>query len=244
MRRLLAFMLLAGLALFSGCTGNAQPAPVAPPHTAIQQSVASAGCTAQTPTTARGYTTLWSKLPVTQWGGGDVSISVKIGARTVWLYGDTLSTGRFEHSTAIVQTAGCLHVSHGGAQLLPNSGLSWYWIAAASADGPTDVKILAESVHRTGSGVWSFAVGTSRYALASLNSAGDLTFSHWLTSSATPAKPVGTLLRVGYGHLEYGQVVHHDIRLADGHYLLTICQNWDDGKTHPLQAYAPIFGEA
>jgi hypothetical protein len=241
MRKFVPFGLLVGSVAIIGCTSAHSSTPA---HGVIEQSVVQTGCVAPAPTTARGYTALWAKLPVAQWGGGDVSISVKLGTRTVWLYGDTLSTGRFVHSSAIIQHGGCLHVSHGGAQLLPNMGTTWYWVARASAYSPSSVKILAESVHRTGVGPWDFITGQSRYALASLNGAGDLTFTRWLTSSATTPKPTGTLIRVSAGHVEYGQVVHRDIRLADGRYLLTTCQNWDDGRLHAPRAYAPLFSEA
>jgi hypothetical protein len=243
MRKLVVFLLLVSTAMLSGSASSALPAPVTTAR-AVRQSIVQTGCHTPAPTTARGYTALWAKLPVARWGGGDVSISVKLGARTVWLYGDTLSTGRFVHSTAIVQTGGCLHVSRQGAQVLPNAGTSWYWIVSASAYGPGAVKILAESVHRTGAGAWDFAIGSSRYALVAVSKAGDLTFSRWLPGTYATPKPAGTLIRVSAGHVEYGQVVHRDIRLADGRYLLTTCQNWDDGRLHALRAYAPLFSEA
>ena len=105
------------------------------------------------------------------------------------------------------------------------------------------MKILAESVRRTGSGVWDFATGSSRYAVAAVSATGDVTFARWLPGTVATPKPTGTLLRVGAGHLEYGQVVHRDVKLADGHFLETVCQNWDDGRLHPASAYRPLFRE-
>ena len=65
-----------------------------------------------------------------QWGAADVSISVQLlDGRALWLYGDTFSTKRFVHSTAIVQDRGCLHVANAGDQLLPNDDDTHiYWI--------------------------------------------------------------------------------------------------------------------
>jgi hypothetical protein len=247
MRRMITIgFVTAGLALTCGATFAAANITDTH-HTKVSPVVApvrrAASCPAA-PTTAAGYTAMFAKLNPAQWGGGDVSISVKLGTRTVWLYGDTLSTGRMVHSTAIVQTGGCLHVSHGGTQLLPNSGSSWYWIAAANAYGRSSVRILATSVHRTGSGPWDFATGRSRYAVAAVSAAGDVTFTRWLPGTVATPKPSGTLVRVGPGHVEYGQVVHRDIPLADGRYLRTLCQNWDDGRMHAPRAYAPLFSTA
>jgi hypothetical protein len=235
--------ILAGVATTHSESRTTHSAP-AVPTVAISHPATGARCARPAPATVAGYTALWAKLPVAQWGGADVSISVRLAdGREVWLYGDTFSTGRFVHSTAIVQNRGCLHVSHAGAQLLPNSGASWSWIVSATRYGSAGVKILAETVHRTGTGPWDFATGRSRYAIATVSGAGDVTFGHGLPGTVATPAPVGPLIRVGPGHVEYARVVHHEIQLTDGHLLVTTCQNWDDGTLHPVTSYRPIFSE-
>jgi hypothetical protein len=155
---------------------------------------------------------MFARTPIDQWGGADTAITVTVGARRVWLFSDTLSTGRLVHSTAITQTGGCLHVSHRGAQLLPDFTNGWYWITAARPYGTSSLRIKAETVRRTGNGPWDFATGRSRYAIAAVNRAGDVTFSRWLPGTVASDKPSGTLVRTAPGHVTYGRVVHHDIR--------------------------------
>jgi hypothetical protein len=184
---------------------------------------------------------MFARTSVSEWAGGDTALTVTLGRRHVWLFSDTLSTGRFVHSTAVTQTAGCLHVSHHGAQLLPDSATGWYWITSAAAYGPSTLRIKAMTVRRTGAGPWDFTTGRSRYAIAVVRPAGDVTFSRWLPGTLASDEATGVLARVGPGHVTYGRVVHRDIRLADGHYLVTVCQNWDDGVLHPLRQYAPLF---
>lgn len=198
------------------------------------------GCHAPAPTTAAGYTAAFSRIPVAQWGGGDVAITVTLGTRHVWLFGDTLSTSRFVHSSAITQDGGCFHVSHGGAQLLPDSGSAWWWIESASRVTGSTIRVKAEIVHRTGTGAWGFATGRSRYALAVVSAAGDVTFTRWLPGTVPSDKPRGVLRRLASGQVSYGRYVHRDIPVAGG-YLVTTCRNWDDGRLHPLRTYAPAF---
>jgi hypothetical protein len=103
---------------------------------------------------------MFAALAITVWGAADGSISVKVGATSVWLYGDTFSTGRFVLSTAIAQDHGCLHVSHGGAQLLPNDNATHiYWIKSAVAVSPTRVDVRARTVTLTGTRPWAFKNG-------------------------------------------------------------------------------------
>jgi hypothetical protein len=76
-------------------------------HAELVVKAAPASCAKKAPTSAARYAALFAALPVKEWGAADGSISVKVAARSVWFYGDTFSTGRFLHSTAITQsTAG------------------------------------------------------------------------------------------------------------------------------------------
>lgn len=226
-----------------------QPGSAAPDKTrttktvvvsAVTHPARHSGCHAAAPATAAGYAAMFARTPAAQWAGGDTAITVQVGARHVWLFSDSLSTGRFVHSAAIVQTGGCLHVSHAGQQLLPNTRTGWYWITSATVYGRSGLRIKAESVKQTGQGPWDFATGRSRYALATVNAAGDVTFTRWLPGTPTADKPAGTLVRTGPGRVTYGRAVHHDIRIGSS-YLVTVCRNWDDGVLHPLRTYAPTF---
>jgi hypothetical protein len=214
------------------------PAPIKPGTPAVPT------CSKPAPTSPAGYAAMFAALPAQQWGAGDVSISVQVGSRSVWLYGDTLSTGRFVHSTAVTQDRGCLHVSNGGAQLLPNDDASHiYWIESAAATRG-GLAITARSIHLTGSGVWAFAdAGFSRTAIVGLSAAGDLTFDHWLAPVISPAPNPGPMYSFGDGnahHFGYARHTHVEAHLANGQILVTTCQNWDD-RYPTFAEYRPIF---
>jgi hypothetical protein len=235
-----------------------------------------ATCTVPTPTTAAGYAAMFAAVPTSQWGGADVSISVRVGGTNVWLWGDTISSvtswspfaGRFVHSSAIAQNYGCTHVSHAGAQLLPNdSDGTWYWIkaaAAAAAADSTHLRITADHVQRTGSGAWDFAVIGERTATAVLDVNGDVTFQSWTGAPVAPQHVVqkdgayppwsSTVSEISDGkvlasnlphstaHFSYAPFIHSGtVRLASGKVLLTVCTN-----STPLASYAgyrPLFFE-
>lgn len=194
------------------------------------------------PTTVDGYRAMFAKVPVSQWGGADVSISTKLrDGRRVWLYGDTLSGNNgFVHSTALTQSGGTLHVSAGGKQVLPNAKDAngrtiIFWVEQAKQQASGDLLITAAPVTLTGTGLFDFHRDPtrSRQALVAINSAGDLTFKKWvryihrplLTIDGEDAHPApdGKV-----GHWYYSYVIH-DIRLADGTWLETNAQNWEDG---------------
>lgn len=79
------------------------------------------------PATADGYAQMFDQLDPAQWQAADVGITVAMpDGRSVWLWGDTFSEGRFVHSSAIIQTGSLLTVSHQGAQLLPDDGERYY----------------------------------------------------------------------------------------------------------------------
>jgi hypothetical protein len=202
-------------------------------------------CGTPAPTTAVGFAHLFATLNPSEWGAADVAISVPLGdGRSVWLFGDTLSTRRFVHSSAITESGGSLHVSHHGAQLLPNvDAETIYWIDGGkeTAEGLT---ISARAIRLTGTGPWDFTdAGWSRTALATVSPAGDVTFVRWLSKTSSPAPNPGRMYVYGPHHFGYARHTHPEFKLADGHVLVTTCQNWDDGKTHPLAAYRPLFSE-
>jgi len=223
-------------------------------------------CTVPTPTSAAGYSAMFATVPAAQWGGADVSISVRVGPTNVWLWGDTISqvaswspfVGRFVHSTAVTQRYGCLHVSHAGAQLLPNDpDGTWYWIKSAAAIDTTHLRVTADHVERTGSGAWDFAVIGQRTATAVLDAAGDVTFQAWTDAPVSVQNIVrkdggiyapwtqtvsevatGLVLVSGLPHttsyFSYAPFVHTaTTHMASGKTLLTVCTN-----SSPLTGYA------
>ncbi len=263
MRRV-AVLLLAALAA-SGCaaaagTVVAHPARTVPPPAVV---LATPICTRPAPDTAAGYSALFATTDPREWGGADVAVSVPLGGRSVWLFGDTFSAGpdgrgRFVHSTAITQRAGCLHVSHGGAQLLPDERRvavptptdpsRIYWIQGGRALGPDTLAVTARTIELTGTGPWDFRDGgASRTALATLDEAGDVTFVRWLATNPGPAPDPGPLIDCeaprppAAHHFCYGRHRHPELTLAGGHVLVTVSQNWDDGVLHPMREYQPLF---
>ena len=212
---------------------------------ALVAASAPAPCAKKAPVTAAGYARMFAALPTRQWGAADGALSLKVGTRSVWFYGDTFSDGRFVHSTAITQNRGCLHVSHAGAQLLPNDNPSHiYWIESAVATSPTRIRIWARTVTLTGTRAWAFKDGGyDRAAIATLNAAGDLTFRYWVRKIASPIPDPGPMYVYGPHHFGYGRRTHPELKLASGKMLVTTSQNWDDNVLHPPSAYRVLFTE-
>jgi hypothetical protein len=202
-------------------------------------------CAKKAPSKAAGYAAMFAALPTRVWGAADVSISVKVGARSVWLFGDTFSDGRIAHSTAVIQDRGCLHVSDGGAQLLPNDDARHiYWIQSAVAVSATRVDVRARAITLTGTRAWAFKDGGfDRIAITRLNRAGDLTFVRWGAKVATPVPDPGPMYVYGPHHFGYGRSTHPELKLASGRMLVTTCQNWDDGVLRGPAAYRTVFNE-
>jgi hypothetical protein len=237
-------VLLAGLGGAAFARSSHAPQRVA--ATVPVAVVAPKGCTKPAPTTTTGYAAMFAAVPTSQWGAGDLSISVPLGHRSVWLYGDTFSAGRFVHSTAIVQTGGCLHVSHAGAQLLPNDDAHHiYWINTATAHGST-LTIQALAITLTGKGVWAFRyTGHIRTAQATVSPAGDVTFVRWTADRKSPMPSPSPVYRIDNRphHFGYARHTHPEAHLASGRMLVTICQGYDDGILHPFADSRPIFTE-
>lgn len=221
------------------------------------------------PTTVAGYEKMFDKVPVAQWGGGDVSISHKLpDGRRVWLYGDTLSKNNgFVHSTALVQTGSKLHVSQGGKQLLPNSGkdpadpkrelISWI---DGVKQGPTRNTLVVSSMQMSvgKANAWDFRntrEGQSRQAIVKVDDTGNMKFVKWKGWAPTPTKNnphlTNDFVTEGPNHYTYGTITH-DIKLADGSKLTTRSQNWDNSFDDHMNSdgsfryrdWAPIFGKS
>lgn len=251
---------------------HAAVSPVQVPKVAVKVAHAAtqARCALPAPSTARGFAKLFSSINTAEWGAADVSISVPLpDGRSVWLYGDTfeqdaiyLKNGaldttkpwRMPHSTSIVQDGGCLHVSNGGNQLLPNDDATHiYWITSATALTGTWnnwLHVTARSITITGKGAWSFSDnGFSRTASVYADPAtGNVTFINWNTKTVGPpaSSPLINCEAPAYPiphHVCYAHHTHPEFNLASGKTLATTCQNWDDGLPHPLSAFRPIFTE-
>jgi hypothetical protein len=268
-RHVLGCLVILGCVVFgvevSGAAASDETAARVAPSTVVASiGTKSGGCTKRAPNSAVGYAAMFRALPATLWAGGDLSLSVPLpDGRSVWLYGDTFSTGRMVHSSAVTQDRGCVHVSHDGAQLLPNDDADdVYWIAAARVTGSAQLTITAQRVHLTGKNIFDFEPGTFRAAVAAVGRNGDLTFQRWLPGS--PAPPVrgstyddwpfddivtvqGKRLTVSRhrspAQYFYSPYVHPEASLASGGLLVSIAQNWGDGVLHPPAEYCPIFTE-
>jgi ribosomal protein L24 len=184
------------------------------------------------PTTAKGYADMWSQIDPAEWGGADVSISVPLkDGRSVWLYGDTLSGNNgFVHSTAIVQDGGTLHVSHGGAQLLPNDDAQHiYWVEDAHPVGPNKIAVDASPMQIGNKSVWDFhrTRPEARRAIVTVDAQGNVTFDRW--KGYVKGEPIEPAVKIlGPNHYAYGQQAHPELKLASGKVLYTVSQNWDD----------------
>jgi len=204
-------------------------------------------CRRSAPTSAAGYAAMFAGVDPARWGAADVALSVPLpDGRVVWLFGDTLSTRRFVHSSAIVQTGGCLHVSGGGSQLLPDADATHvYWISSARvvAGG---MNVTAREIELTGRGPWDFRDdGHDRVALVRVVG-DDVEFARWLGRHESAAPDPGPMIAIDPAHRHhfgYGRRPHPEAQLASGDVLVTTCQNWDDGRPHPFSAYRPLFSE-
>lgn len=219
-------------------------------------------CPLPAPTSAAGYAALWETIPNKQWAGGDIGISVQVGNRDVWLYGDSWRPGAADgahlvHSAAVVQTGGCVRAANGGRQLLPNDDPHHiYWIQDARAVSATTLEISARLIRVTGSAPWDFEDGGQyRSAWFAITAGGDLTFLRWTRRISSPP-PAGTSFYSARGtpvadpgpdHIFYALHTHPECVLADGRTLTTLAQNWTDGRRHTRPSWkaenAPIWLE-
>lgn len=243
--------------LIAAATATACATPAADAHQTLLTPTATAtarqkppSCRIPAPDSARGYATMFAQVDPSQWGAADVGISVPLSdGRAVWLYGDTWSShgaGRFVHSTAITQDRGCLRVSNGGAQLLPDGDGVWWWVEAGIEVRPGVLHITAEQQRSTGgSGMWAFEyTGITSTAEATVDRRGDVTFQRWVSHDQRPAADPGEMIFLGGPHFAYSVREHPEARLASGLTLWTAAQGWDDGTLHRFEDYAFLFVEA
>jgi len=242
----LQLMLLAGLIAGYAQPAEAREVPVDLPAVSAPM-VQTERCSKPAPDTAKGYQRAFANLDDREWGAADVGISVPLNdGRTVWLWGDTFSTGRFVHSTAVVQDGGCLHVSNGGAQLLPNDGAKYYWIEAAFRHGEENlIWIAAEETAKDPKAEWGFRyTGYNRLAVVWIDPTGDAVFQGWQGRIKAPqAAKLSDLVELRNGQIQYSHRLHSHVELASGKTLMSAARNWTDGKMHPLRSYLPVFTE-
>jgi hypothetical protein len=253
------------LAVVTGSVARARPSTSPRVIARAHAATAPAPCHAPAPATAPAYAQLFAHVDPHEWGAADTAITVPVGHRSVWLFSDTFSSGpdghgRFVHSTAITQDGGCLHVSHGGAQLLPDEHVSaepstsdpsvMYWIEGGRALGRDRVEISARAIELVGTGAWDFRdAGYTRRAELSFDAAGNLTFRRWTATTRAPAPDPGPLINCDAPaaprphHFCYARHSHPELRLATGHPLVTTSQNWDDGVLHRFADYRPLFSD-
>ena len=150
------------------------------------------------PTTAAGYTAAFAALPVEEWGAGDGGVSVPVGSRDVWLFGDTFEAHEngLAHSTVVVQRGGNFHVSNAGAQLLPNDDDTHiYWMIGATVVDDNFLYVTGRSVVLTGSGMWDFHDGGFDHtALVQLDNYDNATFVRWISKDDSAPVPDPGLL--------------------------------------------------
>lgn len=209
------------------------------------------------PDTAKGYQKMWNKLDQKEWGSADVSLSVPLGdGRVVWLYGDTTSENNgFVHSTAITQTGGRLHVSSGGAQLIPNDDAmgdrdSIYWIQDGTPVGKNQIHVIAAPMSVGKGGVWDFKRRSmlDRMGLLKVDENGDVHFVKWLRWVTAP-RMFADLKKVD-NKLTYENRAHPEAKLKSHKVLMTVNQNNADGHfvynadgTINFKTNRPIFYE-
>lgn len=246
---------VAAVVMFGGVPTTEAAAPLPPRDVVVLPS-------AKAPASAAGFQAMFDKVSTHEWGGGDVSTSVRlVDGRSVWLYGDTLSRKHgMVNSTALTQTGSTLHVSHGGAQLLPkgwNAGDGRkivYWIETARHAGGNKVDVTVAPMSIGSGNVWDFRRATDKSRVAHLAVArnGDVNFTGW--GGWVPEPYVDkTLLGIWQGvpeHLAadpgavfYRKNAHPQFRMASGKVLKSICRNRTDGDLSDLKKFRPIFIE-
>ena len=199
------------------------------------------------PTTAAGYTAAFAALPVEEWGAGDGGVSVPVGSRDVWLFGDTFEAHEngFAHSTVVVQRGGNFHVSNAGAQLLPNDDDTHiYWMIGATVVDDNSLLVTGRSVVLGGTGMWDFSDGGFDHtALVRLDNYDNATFVEWISKENSPPPDPGPPYDLGTDHFGYQLHSHPEAVLASGNVLMSMSQNWTDGLWHGWTAYQLIFSE-
>lgn len=251
MRRIFATVLALGFAAIPACgsPSSAQPEP----HRRSETQMFT--CDRPAPTTPEGYQDLWASLNPDEWGASDVHLPIRMPNRDgratrVWLYGDTMSNGgRMVHSSAITQVGGCLKVSRGGAQLLPNAGDgSIFWILDAWRVPDTDrlIRVKARSTMLTGEeGMWGFRDnGYFRQMTVKLQDDGNVVFVTGSMSAKqfTPEPPSDAVVaNPGETPVHWHYFFRTLWKLPDGRTLKTHSQNWEGPLQGGWANYRPVF---
>lgn len=230
-------------------------------------------CTIKAPVTAAGYTAMFAHVNPTVWGAADTALTVHLSGRVLWLFSDTPRAkpgGRFDiladwagmtHSSAIMQTSGCLHVSPG--QVLPNDTRqgTYYWIDSARAVSATQVVVNGYEL-RQGAPWWSAHTGRFRAGLVSIDPFGNVRFQRWLGYIKQPPLPpvvkdggwlgnsvsyhgkviLDHILTPPTAEYTYSPQLHPGVGLASGKNLLSLAVGWAAG-TPTWQQARPIFRE-
>lgn len=238
-------------------TAPASHATTAPPR-----------CTIKAPVTAAGYTAMFARINPTVWGAADTALTVHLPGKAVWLFSDTAYAkpgvrydtlsgwARFTHSSAIVQTAGCLRVN--GAQVLPNEGGLIYWIDSGTPMDASHIRVIGYEMNAS----TNAATGRFRAAQVGVWPDGAVRFQRWL--GYVPAPKPSPLVKnsglmgnsVSYqGHViasniltgptdeyTYSPQLHPELGLAGGKTLLSLAVGWLT-TTPTWQQARPIFRE-
>ena len=200
------------------------------------------------PTTAAGYTAAFAALPVEEWGAGDGGVSVPVGSRDVWLFGDTFEAHEngLAHSTVVVQRGGNFHVSNAGAQLLPNDDDTHiYWMIGATVVDDNFLYVTGRSVVLTGSGMWDFHDGGFRpHRIGPARQLRQCDLREMdKQGKQRPYRTQVCHMTSEPDHIGYQLHSHPEAVLASGNVLMSMSQNWTDGLWHGWTAYQLIFSE-
>ena len=172
-----------------------------------------AACSRPAPRTAAGFQRMFDALDGA-WAGGDQAASVPLpDARTLWLFGDTVSAHRdstggyaagwtLRHNSFLLQQGGCLRdvETH-----LPESADAWYWPASGIVDNGR-LEIFAMKVVRDRSPLDFRLTGT---ALADYTLAADGTPTlRGLRDLTSAPRRAGEMTLWGQGALASGGFVY------------------------------------
>lgn len=248
------------VAVLSAASGSAIAQPIAQPtapaaHSAMFRRPAllphyTPRITPPTPTTPEGFAAAFNNVDLCQWGSADGGEEVTLsGGRHAWFFGDTWRScwNPEVHSSEITQVGTTMHVSDGGAQVLPNDPIvngrqDIYWIetatSCATVANPNCVKLLAAEINIDPTGQtpgWENPYPTTdRVAYVNVSAAGDTTFVGWAGYVPKPNIPT-TMYTIDSqpGHYGYDRRCHKDLHLADGGYLVTESQGWSSWQIDP-----------
>lgn len=207
------------------------------------------------PDTVAGFQAAFDDLDLYDWGGGDGALTTVLeDGRLVWFFGDTLTKRGgivwMPRNTSIVQTGRKMHAVNDGVQVIPTTEHYVYWPLKVKETRRNHITVWTEKIKLTGTGVFSFKrvrPSMARQARLKVLANGDMKFLGWGEWVPQPfdkysAPPDGEGARIiGPGHWGYARMVHYDLPLANGKYLVTECQNWDDGQTRSTREYRPML---